>query len=66
MDYQKIKDLYINKKFITIYIIIFIVLFIFCTFIKFLGQWPILLIISFIIAYYIVNKFNSTVSRFLG
>ena len=53
MDYEKMKDKIYNKKFIGIFIFIMIILFAFCSFVKFLGQWPILLIISFLLAYYL-------------
>jgi hypothetical protein len=52
---MKLEDFY-NKKFIVIYIIIFILLYIFCTFISFLGRLPILLIITFFITYYMTKK----------
>lgn len=44
-----------DSKFITTFIIIFIILYIFVSFIKFLGNLPILIIISGVITYYI-NK----------
>jgi hypothetical protein len=47
---------YLNKKFIVIFVLIFILLYIFCSFISFLGQWPVLLIITFFITYYINIK----------
>lgn len=53
MDYQEIQKKYLNKKFIFYYIIIFIVLYIFCSFVKFIGQLPILIIITFLIVYYL-------------
>jgi hypothetical protein len=49
-------DDYLNKKFMTIFIIIFILLYIFCSFISFLGRLPILLIITFFITYYMTKK----------
>lgn len=58
MNYQDIKDKYFNKKFLVLCIIIFIFLYIFCTFIKFLGQIPILLLLTIIIAYYLYNMLN--------
>ncbi len=47
---------FLNKKFIIIFIVVFFILYIFCSFISFLGQWPMLLIITFFITYYITNK----------
>ena len=54
MDYQELQNKYFNKKFMFYFISIFIVLYIFCSFIKFLGQIPILLILTFFIVYYII------------
>ena len=62
MNYEDIKNKYLNKKFMILFIIIFIILYIFCSFIKFLGQLPVLIILTFLIAYYVNNmlgnKFN--------
>ena len=58
MNYQDIKDKYFNKKFITLYIIIFFILYLFCSLIKFLGQIPILIVLTFFIVYYINDKKN--------
>ena len=63
MNYEAIKNTnfytYLNnKKFLVLCVIIFIFLYIFCTFIKFVGQLPILLILTFIIAYYIYNMLH--------
>ena len=58
MNYEEIKNKYLNKKFIFYYVITFIVLYMFCSLIKFIGQIPILLIITFFIAYYLENLFN--------
>ena len=44
-----------DSKFITTFIVVFIILYIFVSFIKFLGNLPILIIISGVITYYI-NK----------
>ena len=56
MNYQDIKDKYLNKKFITLYIIIFFILYLFCSLIKFLGQIPILIVLTFFIVYYINDR----------
>ena len=58
MNYENIKNTYFNKKFLVLCIIIFIFLYIFCTFIKFLGQIPILFLLTIIIAYYLYNMLN--------
>lgn len=59
MNYQDIKDKYFNKQFIIFYIVIFIILYIFCSFIKFMGQLPVLIILTFLIAYYLNKMMNS-------
>jgi hypothetical protein len=56
MNYEDIKNKFFNAKFIYLFIFTFIILYIFFSFIKFLGQWPMLLIITFFIAYYFNNK----------
>ena len=56
MNYEDIKNKYFNKKFIILFIIIFLILYIFCSFIKFLGQLPILIILTFLIVYYVNNS----------
>ena len=50
------KTKYLNKKFLTYYAIIFVLLYIFFSLIRFLGQLPILLIITFFVTYYITNN----------
>lgn len=50
------KSKVLSQKFITIFIVLFLCLYIFCTFISFLGQLPILLIITFGITYYLTNR----------
>ena len=56
MDYESLKEKIYNQKFIMLLVFIFIGLFIFCSFIKFLGQWPVLLIIYFLLTYYVTYK----------
>lgn len=52
---EELKKEMTTNKFITTFIVIFIILYIFVSFIKFLGNLPILIIITIIITYYI-NK----------
>ena len=59
MNYEDIKNKYLNKKFIILFIIIFVILYIFCSFIKFLGQLPVLIILTFLIAYYANNSLGN-------
>ena len=65
MNYQDIKDKYFNKKFIIFYIVIFIILYIFCSFIKFLGQLPVLIILTFLIAYYLNNMMGTKINNMM-
>lgn len=66
MNYQDIKDKYFNKQFIIFYIVIFVILYIFCSFVKFLGQLPILIILTFFIAYYLNNMMSSKINNILN
>jgi hypothetical protein len=66
MYYEEIKIFIFNKKFLIFYLIIFIVLYVFCSFIKFLGQIPILIIITFIIAYYLNNIMSNKFDKLLN
>ena len=58
MNNDDIKNKYLNKKFIFYYVITFIILYMFCSLIKFIGQIPILIVITFFIAYYLENLFD--------
>lgn len=58
MNYNDLMQKYYNKKFITTYVIIFVVLYLLTTFVKFLGQLPILLIITFILSIYFTKNSN--------
>lgn len=62
MDYESLQKKYLNKKFIIAYVGIFIILYLLVSFIRFLGQIPILLIVTFFITYYLestlTNYFN--------
>ena len=66
MNIQDLKNKYLNKNFITIFIIIFIIFFIIFSFLRFLGQWPMLLIISFVITYYMYNNTNNKMYNLIG
>jgi hypothetical protein len=60
INYDKIyelKDKLYNSKFITLFTIIFVVLFIFCSVISFIGKLPILIIVTLLISYYLYNKY---------
>ena len=56
MNYKELKNIVMSSKFINTYIVIFIVLFIFVSFIKFLGSLPILIVITGILTYFIINN----------
>lgn len=51
---------YNNREFILLFIFIFFVLSILLAFVKFISQWPILIIFSFIVAFIIYNHFSPT------
>jgi hypothetical protein len=57
MKFEDFQEKYLTTKFITLYIITFIILFMFCSLIKFIGQLPILIVVTFFVAYYINNVF---------
>lgn len=63
MNYEDIKTKFLNKKFIFYYVVIFIILYVFCSFINFVGQLPILLIITFLIVYYL--NYNKTTPKII-
>ena len=56
MDFNDFQTKFLNSKFITIYVIIFVLLYIFCSFISFLGRFPILVLITFGITYYLTSR----------
>ena len=66
MYYEDFKNKYFNKKFLIFYVIIFVLLYLFCSFINFLGQLPILIIITFIIAYYVNNMMGDKFDKLLN
>tara|TARA_B100000123_G_C25409266_1_gene287933 strand:+ start:179 stop:397 length:219 start_codon:yes stop_codon:yes gene_type:complete len=55
MNYKELKNTLMSNKFINTYIVIFVVLFIFVSFIKFLGSLPILIVITGLITYFIIH-----------
>lgn len=57
MNFKEIQEDVKTPKFITTYITIFIILFVFTSLIKFIGSLPILIILTFVLTYY-VNKMN--------
>jgi hypothetical protein len=58
MNFEEIKNNYFNKKFLILYLVIFTILYIFCSFIKFLGQLPVLIVLTLIITYYSYNMLD--------
>jgi hypothetical protein len=58
---SQIKDKLYNSKFITLFFIIFIFLFVFCSFINFIGHLPILIIVTLLISYYFYDKYYEKV-----
>jgi uncharacterized membrane protein len=58
LNIDELKKKYYNKNFIFFYFIIFIILYIIFSFIKFLGQIPILLVATFFISEYFFYRKN--------
>ena len=56
MNYKELKNIVMSSKFINTYIVIFIVLFIFVSFIRFLGSLPILIVITGILTYFVIHN----------
>jgi hypothetical protein len=57
-DINKFVEKYSKSEFILLFIFIFFILSIILAFVKFFSQWPILIIISFILAFVIYNHFS--------
>jgi len=57
MNFKEIQEDVKTPKFITTYITIFIILFVFTSLMKFIGSLPMLIILTFVLTYY-VNKMN--------
>jgi hypothetical protein len=57
IDYGYLKDTYYNKNVLTIFVITFIVLFLLCSIMNFIGKLPILILVTMGITYFIYNKY---------
>ncbi len=57
-DINKFVEKYTKTEFILLFIFIFFILSILLAFVKFFSQWPILILISFILAFIIFNHFS--------
>ncbi len=57
-DINQFVEKYSKTEFILLFIFIFFILSIILAFVKFFSQWPILLLISFILAFVIYNHFS--------
>ncbi len=57
-DINQFVEKYSKTEFILLFIFIFFILSIVLAFVKFFSQWPILLFISFILAFVIYNHFS--------
>lgn len=68
MDLEKLKKEFTSTTFISTYITVFIILFLFTSLIKFMGSFPMLIILSFILTYYVVKKGEkiSQIANFLN
>jgi uncharacterized membrane protein len=56
-----LKDKLYNSKFITLFVIIFMVLFVFCSFVNFIGHLPVLIVVTLLISYYFYDKYYEKV-----
>ena len=68
MDFEQLKKEVTSTYFISTYITVFIILFIFTSLIKFIGSLPMLLILTFILTWYVVKKGEkiNQISNFLN
>ena len=68
MDFEQLKKEVTSTYFISTYITIFILLFVFTSLIKFIGSLPMLIILTFVLTWYIVKKGEkiSQISNFLN
>ena len=68
MDFEQLKKEVTSTYFISTYITVFIILFVFTSLIKFIGSFPMLLILSFILTWYVVKKGEkiNQISNFLN
>jgi uncharacterized membrane protein len=59
-DLNRFVKRYNNREFLLLFIFIFFVLSILLAFVKFVSQWPVLIIISFVVAFIIYNHFSES------
>lgn len=59
-DLNRFVKRYNNREFILLFIFIFFVLSILLTFVKFISQWPVLILFSFVVAFIIYNHFSES------
>ena len=59
-DLNQFVKRYNNREFLLLFLFIFFVLSILLAFVKFISQWPILIIFSFIVAFIIYNHFSES------
>jgi type II secretory pathway component PulF len=60
MDINTFVEKYTKTDFLLLVFVLFLILSILFAFVKFFSQWPILLILSFIIAFVIYNRYSKT------
>lgn len=58
MDSNEFQKRYVHKNFIVLFVMVFIFLSVFCSFIKFFSQWPVLIIVTFLICVFLQNRYN--------
>ncbi len=59
-DLNRFVKRYNNREFLLLFIFIFFVLSILLAFVKFISQWPVLILFSFVVAFIIYNHFSDS------
>lgn len=59
IDLNYLVKMYSNTEFILLFVFIFFILSIVVSFVKFVSQWPVLVILSLVMAFFIYNAFSS-------
>jgi hypothetical protein len=66
MNFKEIQEDVKTPKFITTYITIFIILFIFTSLMKFIGSLPMLIILTFVLTYYVGKMNMKKIEKFVN
>ncbi len=63
LDLDDFQEKYFHKDFLTLYFIIFFFLYFFCSFVKFLGQLPVLIVVTFFVCVTLQNRYNLGIKK---